>query len=229
MRFTVKKISRILLPVLFLGVFLSLSGCIGDGAEPAEDALDPPRNYDMKPVIYLYPQTPTQVTVKLDYKGEFTCTYPEYGDGWTVTAYPDGRLYNHADQREYTTLFWEGRSDTRYDMSEGFVVAGEDTAAFLEDKLEFLGLSAKERNDFIVFWLPKMKDNPYNFISFQTDVYTQSAKLYITPEPDSLVRVFMTYSPLQEPVQVPRQTLKRAQRSGFTVVEWGGRVISQEQ
>lgn len=37
-----------------------------------------------KPVIYLYPEEETQVTVQLDYAGELTCTYPAYQDGWTV-------------------------------------------------------------------------------------------------------------------------------------------------
>ena len=45
-----------------------------------------------KPVIYLYPEQEQEVSVRLDYDGELTCTYPEYNDGWTVTAKPDGRL-----------------------------------------------------------------------------------------------------------------------------------------
>ena len=36
----------------------------------------------MKPVIYLYPETETRVTVKLDLPGELTCAYPAYDGGW---------------------------------------------------------------------------------------------------------------------------------------------------
>ena len=43
-----------------------------------------------KPVIYLYPEQEQEVSVRLEYDGELTCTYPEYNDGWTVTAEPDG-------------------------------------------------------------------------------------------------------------------------------------------
>ena len=57
-----------------------------------------------KPVIYLYPEEETQVTVKLDYAGELTCTYPAYDDGWTVTAQPDGTLTDAAGQT-YSYLF----------------------------------------------------------------------------------------------------------------------------
>ena len=45
-----------------------------------------------KPVIYLYPEETTEVTVKLDFKGKLTSTYPAYENGWKVTAQPDGTL-----------------------------------------------------------------------------------------------------------------------------------------
>lgn len=180
-----------------------------------------------KPVIYLYPQDTTQVTVTLDYQGTLTCTYPEYDDGWTVLAQPDGTLTDVETGLEYTYLFWEGISDTAYDMTEGFVVPGEDTADFLRTTLAQLGLTPREYNEFIVYWLPQMQDNPYNLITFQQEVYTDSAQLHITPEPDSILRVFMAWQPLAEPIQVEEPVLKPTQRTGFTVVEWGGTRISE--
>ena len=35
-----------------------------------------------KPVIYLYPEQEQEVSVRLDYDGDLTCTYPEYNDGF---------------------------------------------------------------------------------------------------------------------------------------------------
>ena len=32
---------------------------------------------ESKPVIYLYPESETDVTVRLEYKGRLTCTYPQ--------------------------------------------------------------------------------------------------------------------------------------------------------
>ena len=49
---------------------------------------------DAKPVIYLYPEQETTVSVSLDYAGTLTATYPAYENGWTVTAEPDGTLYD---------------------------------------------------------------------------------------------------------------------------------------
>ncbi len=42
---------------------------------------------DAKPVIYLYPEEKLEVTVKLDYAGTLTCTYPAYNGEWNVTAF----------------------------------------------------------------------------------------------------------------------------------------------
>ena len=99
-----------------------------------------------------------------------------------------------------------------------------EQAIFLlrEDALEKQGLTRREANEFIVYWLPRMEQNPYNLIAFQTSAYTDHARLTVTPEPDSLLRVFMAWKPLESPVEIPTQGLPVFSRSGFTVVEWGG-------
>ncbi len=179
-------------------------------------------NMSCKPVIYLYPKEATEVTVKLDYNGVLEYTYPTYSDGWKVTALPDGTLTNHADGREYSYLFWEGKNDTPFDFNKGFVVKGSDTIQFLQEKLSFLGLTPREYNEFIVYWLPRMRSNPYNLISFQGAMYIDSASLTINPKPDSILRVFMAFKPLKEAIKVEPQKLEPFERKGFTVVEWGG-------
>jgi hypothetical protein len=67
-----------------------------------------------------------------------------------------------------------------------------------------------------------MEHNKYNLISFQSDVYTDSAKLNITPTPDSMLRVFMAYVTLDNAIDIEPQQLNTFERKGFTVVEWGG-------
>ena len=177
---------------------------------------------DEKPVIYLYPETPTEVSVKLTIDGKLTCTYPAYENGWdNFTAYPDGTLV-FPDGKEYYCLYWEALQDNEYDFSKGFCVKGTDTAAFLEWALAEQGLTPREANEFIIYWLPRMEQNPYNVISFQTESYTEGAVLEITPNPDSLLRVFMAYYPSDEAVEIEAQEFTSFERVGFTVVEWGG-------
>jgi hypothetical protein len=175
-----------------------------------------------KPVIYLYPEYPMDVTVTLDYNGKLRSTYPKYDDGWSVTAYPDGTIVNHADGMEYSYLFWDGDSPMRFDFSSGFVVKGPDAADFLREKLAYMGLEPREYNEFIVYWLPLMEKNKYNLVAFQGSAYTDNAVLHITPEPDSVLRVFMAFKPLPFPISVPPQELEPFERKGFTVIEWGG-------
>lgn len=177
-----------------------------------------------KPVIYLYPEEETAVHVTLDYDGTLTAAWPAYEGGWDVTARPDGTL-TAADGSEYTYLFWEGVSDTAYDFSTGFCVAGEDTGEFLRDTLAEIGLTPREYNEFIVYWLPQMQNNAYNLIAFQTDCYTESARLTIDPQPDSVLRVFMAWKPLDAPQEIAPQTFAPFAREGFTVVEWGGAAV----
>ena len=196
---------------------------IGTGYVPV-DELHSNMGIGDKPVLYLYPETDTDVdvTVTLAKGVYFSCTYPDYGSGWHVTAHPDGMLTDRASGREYAFLYWELMGSANYTFNEGFVVKGSDTAAFLEETLRQIGLSARERNEFIVYWLPRMQNNPYNLISFQTEAYTSLVRLDITPEPDSLLRVFMAYRALNAPVEVPAQQFEPFVRSGFTAVEWGG-------
>ena len=170
--------------------------------------LDP--NVAYKPVIYLYPEKTTDVSVKLDVNGELLCTYPAYQNGWQVKAEPDGTLSD--GKQSYSYLYWEGVLNTEYDFSKGFCVKGEDTAEFLETALNQLGLNRREANEFIVYWLEQM----------QTDAYTDAAKLDISPKPDTEIRVFMTWYSSQTPVEIAPQELSAPQRTGFTAVEWGG-------
>ncbi|MBP3701765.1 MAG: hypothetical protein J6I64_07735, partial [Lachnospiraceae bacterium] len=137
-----------------------------------------------KPVIYLYPEQEREVDVQILYHGDLTMLYPagevqkdvvvrdvdaaseekktgfvaeELRDvvSWHVTARPDGTLIDHADGKEYSYLFWEGEPDgVEFDFSQGYCVAGDETAAFLQEILPQMGLTPREYNEFIVYWLP---------------------------------------------------------------------------
>lgn len=178
-----------------------------------------------KPVIYLYTEEEREVSVKLDVNGELLCSYPLYGDGWTVTAAPDGTLTDK--NGTYGYLFWEAdMSAVEFDMSEGFCVKGADTEEFFRENLSFIGLNDKEIADYLEFWLPHLTKNAYNYITFQTDCYTDNARLTVSPTPDSIIRVYTFIKPLDEAIQTTEPVLEHFERTGFTVVEWGGGVVS---
>ncbi|HPA25903.1 MAG TPA: hypothetical protein PLK76_04055 [bacterium] len=193
-----------------------------DGGEPGMYM------YDAKPVIYLYPERQQNTEVKLNYSGNLIVSYPEYKNGWQVTAYPDGKIINMDDGKEYSYLFWEGDDkNANYDLSTGFIVEGSETVKFLQDKLSKLGLTPKEYNEFIVYWSPLMQNNNFNLIHFATkQEYDNRAVLDITPKPDSMLRVFMVFKGLEDNnVKIQPQELKSFNRNGFVLVEWGGTEI----
>lgn len=176
-----------------------------------------------KPVIYLYPKEPTEITVKLGYPDQLTCTYPAYKNGWNITAYPDGTLIDNNTGRKLYSLYWEGNTKYNANFDEGFVVKGSDVITFLEEKLAILGLSSKEAEEFIIYWLPTLQENEYNFIRFAPiDEINKAMPLKLSENPDTVIRVLMQYKPLNEYVKVKEQQLSTATRTGFTVVEWGG-------
>ncbi|MBR2679007.1 MAG: hypothetical protein IKE63_06280 [Bacilli bacterium] len=184
-------------------------------------------NTQWKPIIYVYPTEDTDVTIKVSNPDDLTTTYPKYNNEWKVKALTDGTLID-SNNKKYYALYWESENNKKNPIKEdGFVVKGEDSASFLEKKLEILGLNYKERNEFIMYWLPKLESNKYNYIRFQTmDEINDDMGLDIDPKPDTLIRVRMEYKSLDKKVKVKEQKLSKVERTGYTVVEWGGTNIN---
>ena len=175
-----------------------------------------------KPIIYLYPEKETQIVVKLGYPNNITCSYPLYTNGWKVLANNNGNLIDLETNRNLYALYYENKPAIEFKIkNEGFVVKSEDTIQFLEEKLEILGLTQKEAEEFIIYWLPKLQENKYNYIRFATmEEINQNMPLNITPNADSTIRILMTYKGLEEPIRVDEQKLVTPKRQGFVAVEW---------
>lgn len=125
--------------------------------------------------------------------------------------------------RYYYSLYWEGK-DNNYKLENyGFVVEGIDTISFLEEKLNKLGLNEREANDFIIYWLPILENNKYNYIRFATtEEVNKIMPLEVNPNPDTVIRILMIYKPLNKKINVKEQKIITPERKGFTLVEWGG-------
>lgn len=185
---------------------------------------DPKEIVEDKPIIYIYPEKEMEVNVRLGNPNILTTSYPKYNNGWTVTAKPDGTLTQN--NKNYYGLYWEGKNHNIKVEKDGFVVEGKDTAKFLEEKLATLGLNEKEANEFIIYWLPKMEHNKYNYIRFETKEEINSyMPLEITPKPDSMIRIVMDFKALDNKINIKEQKLTTPLRTGYTVVEWGGSEI----
>lgn len=192
-----------------------------------KENIEKPNPETAKPVIYLYPEQETKVNVQLTFNGTLTSTYPTLPpEGWTVTAQPDGTLTDE-EGRSYRYLFWEGVANVDWKQDSGFLVKAEDAREFLEESLTQLGLNELEQNDFITYWLPKLEKNGESFVTFAAEQYTDNAVLTVTPQPDSVLRVQMLISKVDDSNRAAfqkllEQELPRFEREGFVLVEWGG-------
>lgn len=175
-----------------------------------------------KPVLYLYPTKETRVNVKFEKPYLLTTTYPKYINTWNVTVKPNGDMYDN-DGKYYYALYWDEKRYNEVDFKEGFYVEGKDAITFLEEKLTYIGLSDKERNEFIMYWLPIMESNGKNLVYFElTNEREAGNKLIIEPKPDSLLRVSIHIKKVNKRVNIVEQKLETFKRVGFTAVEWGG-------
>lgn len=177
-----------------------------------------------KPIIYLYPEEQKEVNVQLWYPEYLSHTYPKYlKDWWNVIANPDWSLVDISSNRNLYALYWEGVVNNASSFSDWFVVRGEDTISFLEEKLALLWLNEREAEEFIVYWLPELENNKYNLIRFVLQEEIEEwMPLNITPKPDVVIRVLMQYKALDSMIELPEQKIVTPERRWFTVVEWWG-------
>jgi hypothetical protein len=152
---------------------------------------------------------------------------PHYNalNGWqNVLATPTGNLFYEGKQ--YGSLFWEGYADGEYPViNKGVVVPRAQVVATWQKQLTQLNLNQKEIEDFIAYWENRIPNTPYVRISWLTTSDLQRlAPLYVTGGVDTLIRVFLDMEGLATWQSLPQQSLVGIQRTGFTVVEWGGLV-----
>jgi hypothetical protein len=86
-----------------------------------------------------------------------------------------------------------------------------------------LGLNAQESADFIEYWQQKLPQSPYIRLTWlDTSDMDQLAPLTVLPKPDTSIRIFLDFAPLDNPISLIPQKLSAPVRRGFTLVEWGG-------
>ena len=205
-----------------------------------------------KPVIYLYPQKSTEVSVKFNVPVQFTTDIPKYDDSWQVLAQPNGSLKNlksnqascqqidftkrgseyaktACETNNYPYLYWAGNvlSKDYPQIDKGWIVEKDNLNNFLQNKLSEIGLNSNEKKDFIEYWLSDMlaKNSPYYRLSFlQTNELNSLFPMTVSPKPNTIFRIFLDYLPLNEKpkTEIIPQSLNKLVRHGFTLVEWGG-------
>lgn len=179
-----------------------------------------------KPVLYLYPKKDkSKIVVTFEKPKKLTTTYPKYVDKWEVTANKNGDLTD-SKGNYYYGLYWEEKGSTKVDFKQGYYVTKDDAISFLEEKLKYIGLTDRERNEFIMYWLPVLEKNKKSVVYFElTEEREAFNKLNISPKPDSLLRLAIHIKKVdKKPKKLEKQKLSNFKRKGFVAVEWGGQI-----
>ena len=149
-------------------------------------------------------------------------TYPKFINKWEVVADKDGNLTDKKGNNYYA-LYWDEKKVHNVDFHEGFYVEKDDAIKFLENKLSYIGLNDKERNEFIMYWLPILEKNKKSLVYFElTEERESYNKINITPKPDSLLRLVIHVKKVDKKIDIKKQSLVKFKRRGFVAVEWGG-------
>jgi hypothetical protein len=201
---------------VYSGLYFSEEIETGVSTNFREISIDDPIQVEA-PVLYLYPETETDIEVKIDLHGRgfITVSEPEYHNGWSVHVTPEGII-----DGSYEYLFYEATMSVSLNSRYGWILEGSNLARELRDLLKDYGLTEKETEDFMGFWLPIIDGSPWYA------VYPQDADkliaLDITPVPDNILRVMLAIRPLERLITItPPPNIAPFEREGFTAVEWG--------
>ena len=137
---------------LYIAIYYSENGDVKDskgnyGMEycytPDKQLIEYPIDHEMggraKPVLYLYPEKETDVTVTFAHPEYLTTTYPKYINSWNVKVSPNGDMRDK-DGKYYYALYWDEKRYNEASFSEGFYVEGKNAIKFLEEKLAYIVL-----------------------------------------------------------------------------------------
>ncbi len=177
-----------------------------------------------KPVIYIYPEEDQQfqVNLKLNNRTVLTESIPKYKEGWDVFVEKSGRI-----DKIYDYLFYETILQELPHLYQGWCIKQEYIEVELPKILLKLGINEKETSDFMEYWLHRF--DKYNFYKFQPLVNEQLdnfVELNISPKPDSVIRFLFFFEGCDDFEKLPEPEIPAFERTGTTVVEWGGVLLN---
>ena len=175
---------------------------------------------DRKPNLYLYPEQKTKMNVTIDFPhgGKVIHSDPLYPIKWeNIKVNPNGKI-----DKKYDFLFYECEIPDFWQYSEGWVIEQENLPEFFAQNLKDYGFNDVEIEDFLEFWIPDLKEDPYYMILPQyTEMVNQVIKLKISPRPDHLMRLHYVISGSIFDFEIPTPDIPEYKPEGFIAREWG--------
>ena len=173
-----------------------------------------------KPNIYLYPVEKTQLIVNLEFPkgGKVIKSIPEYGKGWNILVDTNGIISD-----SYSYLFYESSQPDIWQREYGWTIKVEELESFFKNNLINYGFIDNEIEDFIDYWIPRLKDNNYYSIYPQTkSIINKVIELKISKKPNNLLRLFYFIEGQDNPeINLKKPVINKFERKSFFVTEWG--------
>ena len=209
--------------IVFATLFVASMGCRKSSSTLTEPVVNDTTGGGpvvRKPNIYIYPQSKSVVSIKLEFPmgGTVIESIPTYLGEWRVEVDPSGKIDN-----KYDYLFYECQTPDAYQYISGWIVGKDSLSIFFRTNLSKTGFNERELNDFAEYWIPRLTDYSYYVIYPQySNEINRVVRLNVSGSPDSILRLFYAIkgsnnnesNPL-EPI-IPKFT-----RKGFVVAEWG--------
>lgn len=172
-----------------------------------------------KPNIYIYPEQEILLDVQLGFPqgGNVIASIPEYGNGWTVTVTPDGKING-----QYDYLFYESEQPNVWQTEKGWCIKTENLDEFFRQNMTGFGFEVHEINDFTEYWIPRLKNSEYYLLYPQTSQIIGSViELTFSETPDNIQRLFYLILEADSAVEIDLPEINSFTREGFCVAEWG--------
>jgi len=177
-----------------------------------------------KPAVYIYPEHPGRFQVSLEFGAgvRLAASDPEYGEGWDVAVDSAGRIDGTWDY-----LFYEIAMRGAPRIPVGWCLPWADLMAGLDSIITDLGLDAAEKEDFLTYWRSRLPHREFYEINpVMGEDLEPWVKLKVDPAPDATLRFWLFFRGIDEAVELPEPVMPAFERTGTTVVEWGGAVRS---
>jgi len=111
-----------------------------------------------------------------------------------------------------------------FKLDKGWIIEKDEFAEKMDRILLRIGLNDKESADFIEYWSKELKwdKDKYTVYLIPQEEINKAIKLEFSKEPDSILRVFFYFKPMEKGIPIEEPDIEGFNRTGFTVVEWGG-------
>lgn len=183
---------------------------------------------ETSPSIYFYPEKTRRVIIGVNPATEITYADPgplnESSQVWEVIALANGKLETNGLSR--SRLYYEYEKVDFPESKKGWVVERKNLDSFLQNDLfPKLGLNSKEANDLLAdarTSLINAKDSTYLKIGLTDEnMLNKYLSLSISPAPNSIRRIHLMLTPINNPDKIPELSLLPITRNGFTLIETG--------